>query len=484
MNKFSTFAKELRASAVLCASTALLLASCGGDQTRIAEDLQATPQSDIQAVAGDASPIDAVAAAAADDVDTQPDGAAAPANDAPIPLEDADMTSDFMHSNFADSSSSDAAMSTSVPNSDMQAGQAGNSVELATNKPKHSLWVSANKGKDQDNNEGSEAHPFKTIRKASLYAKPGTVVHVARGVYREIVKTKTSGTASARIRYVSDTKWGAKIIGSGTEAAWTNNGNYTDIVGFDISGSGRLGILNYASYAVMSGNHVHHLTVSGGCTGSGGAGIVNANYRGSDSDIIGNVVHDIGIPGKCNGVQGIYHANLRGHVYNNIVYRVSAYGIHLWHAANNVVIANNTVFANGSGRMGGGIVIGAGDAPGGIVLNNTKVINNIVYNNPAASIMEYCYKGQNCIGPNNTVANNLVYGNGRGISLRVGTAKGTITADPRFVNYQANGTGNYRLTSASPAINKGLSPSAPATDIIHAARPRGAALDIGAYENF
>jgi hypothetical protein len=163
-------------------------------------------------------------------------------------------------------------------------------------------------------------------------AKPSTTVHVAAGTYRENVTTKVHGTATARIRYVSDTKWGAKVIGSGTQIMWTNNANYTDIVGFDISGPGRLGIANLASYTLVQGNHVHDLTVSGGCGGGGGAGIMNANYSGSDGDVIGNVVHDIGVPGTCNTIHGIYHTNLRGKIYNNIVYRASSWGIALWHA--------------------------------------------------------------------------------------------------------------------------------------------------------
>jgi hypothetical protein len=277
---------------------------------------------------------------------------------------------------------------------------------------------------------------------------------------------------------------GRQVIGIGTEGMWTNNGNYTDIDGFDITGPGRLGILNYASYTLMSNNHIHNLRITGGCTGDGGAGIVNANYSGSDGDIIGNVVHDIGVPGSCNGVQGIYSSNLRGKIYNNIVYRVSSFGIHLWHAATDVVIANNTVFANGSSGMGGGIVTGSGDSPGGMQLKDTKVINNIVYNNPGVSITQYCYSGVNCIGTGNITANNLVYGNGRGISLKTGTATGTIALNPLFVNYQANGTGNYRLQSSSPAANKGLASSTPTYDIDNVARPKGAALDIGAYESF
>jgi hypothetical protein len=334
----------------------------------------------------------------------------------------------------------------------------------------------------EDANPGSRALPFRTIQRAARAARAGSTVYVAPGIYVENIWTYAKGSKHARIRYVSETKWGAKIIGSGTEAAWTNQGDYTEIRGFDISGSGRLGILNRGSHTLIAGNHVHDLAVSGGCTGEGGAGIMNGNYRASDGDIVGNVVHDIGVPGACNAVQGIYHANPGGRIYNNIVYRASAFGIHLWHAANRVVIANNTTFANGSSEMGGGIVVGAGDRPGGVVLDHTKIVNNIVYDNPHSSIVEFCYPKEDCTGSNNTVANNLVYRNGNKITLRAGKAKNTISADPQFVDYQANGSGDYRLRRTSPAVNKGSSAGAPAVDIDDTRRPRSAAPDIGAYE--
>ena len=45
---------------------------------------------------------------------------------------------------------------------------------------------------------------------------------------------------------------------------------------------------------------------------------------------------------------------------NNIVYRTSGWGIHLWHAPyHRLTIANNLVFNNANG----GIVVGAGDGP-------------------------------------------------------------------------------------------------------------------------
>jgi Protein of unknown function (DUF1565) len=342
------------------------------------------------------------------------------------------------------------------------------------------LYVSTN-GSDSD--PGTAAKPFKTISRAASLTKPGTTVHVASGTYRGNVTTNVSGTATARIRYVSDTKWGAKIVGTGTEFMWTNRGNYTDIVGFDITGPGREGIVNLASHTLIQGNHVHNLTVSGGCTGGGGAGINNASYTASDGDIIGNVVHDIGVPGKCNAVHGIYSANPRARIINNIVYRASSWGIHLWHAADQVLVANNTVFANGSADMGGGIVIGAGDKPGGVTLNNTNVVNNIVVNNPKSAIMEFCYDREDCTGTKNLFANNLIYGNGKPISLRKGRETGTVEADPRFVNFKPDGTGNYRLRPTSPAIRSGLAAYAPTIDIDNVPRPSGHAPDIGAYQH-
>jgi hypothetical protein len=331
-----------------------------------------------------------------------------------------------------------------------------------------------------NNNSGTKDAPLLTITKAAQVAKPGTVVHVAPGNYQENVRSSVHGRADARIRFISDKKWGAKIIGSGTESMWLNKANYTDIVGFEVTGSGRLGINNEASFVLIQENYVHDLKVSGGCTGAGGAGINNSNYSASDGDIIGNLVHDIGIPGDCIGVQGIYYSNLRGRILNNIVYRASAFGIHLWHAPTDVLIANNTVFANGSRVRGGGIVAGTGDAPGGVTMEKVRIINNVVYNNPNYSIVHFCYAGENCIGSTNSVSNNLVFGSAVRVSLKNTKEVGTIAADPQFVNYQIGTAGDFHLKSTSPAIDKGLFINAPTNDYDNVLRD--SAPDIGAYE--
>lgn len=331
-----------------------------------------------------------------------------------------------------------------------------------------------------DSNPGTQAAPVKTIARADALASAGTIIHVAAGTYRVSapsldnagIKTTKSGTATAHIKFVSDVKWGAKIIVSGTGITWDSRGSYVDIDGFDISGSGRHGILAAGANLSMTNNFIHDLTISGGCNGSGGAAIDTYGPVGNVV-IDRNVVRNIGASmiGKCNTVQGIYIANANNVVTNNLVSGVAMAGIQQWHGATASTIVNNTVF-----HTKDGILLGQGD--GGMTTGsaNNYVANNVVYDNTTYGIVEL---GK--MAGNNRYVNNLVAKSGT--SMRVaGSVSGTISSDPLFVAYQANGTGNYHLSSSSPAIDRGTSTSAPRIDLMSVARPRGAAIDIGAYE--
>jgi hypothetical protein len=364
-----------------------------------------------------------------------------------------------------------------------------------------------------DSNSGTQSAPFKTINKAAKVVQAGDTVRVLLGQYTVAgssdsgglnsgILTQANGTDSSRIRYVSDIKWGAKIVSSGAYDVWRNLGNYVDIEGFEVVGdsASNQGIDNYGSFVRIIGNKVHGIPATTGCSnGNGGAGINNSNYSASDNDIIGNIVYDIGplpadglpVTSYCNLAHGIYSSNLRGHIQNNIVYRVAAFGIHLWHAANNVVVSNNLAFNNGAKTdegafVGGGIVVGAGDSPGGITLNKTTVSNNIIRNNRGNGINE---SGKT--GLWNRFFNNILFGNGiNTISTKTGLASGTLTSDPQMVNFQINGTGDYHLKSASPAIDAGTTDCAPgtsscvpSTDLDGVTRPQGLAYDIGPYES-
>jgi hypothetical protein len=335
-----------------------------------------------------------------------------------------------------------------------------------------------------DSNPGTSAAPFETIGRAARAALPGTTVHVAPGAYPGGFKTTANGTRDQRIYFVSTTRWGARIIpppNSANATAWDNRGSYVDIVDFEVDGGSyrggakwTSGIYSGGSRNRISGNHIHHIATSAACTGAGGSGIgIDSYYRGEQSDVIGNSVHEIG-PAGCRHLHGIV-VNTQGTVKNNIVYRIAGAGIHLWHDAHHVIISNNTVSTSNSG-----IVVGGGDFYHSKGPNDhTHVANNIVYDNQTG-ISE-----QGATGQNNSYRNNLVFQNATADwSLRNGLVhSGTVGAAPRFVAYPSTGTPDFRLGASSPAIGKGAAAHAHATDFSGRARSPSSGYDIGAYQH-
>jgi len=273
-----------------------------------------------------------------------------------------------------------------------------------------------------DSSDGSSANPWLTIQHAASVVAAGDVVHVAPGTYVGPVIVSASGTSTSRIRFVSDSQFGAQIRTSSADAVWTNNGDYVDIEGFDIAGdsSTYLGIVNWGSFVRIIGNLVHDIPAPNAYqTGRGGAGIEHANYSAHDNDIIGNIVHDIGDYASPNpSVHGIYHANLRGRVWNNVSYRNQGWGIHLWHSAYQISVCGNLVHNNGYG----GILVG-GDPD---TDDFTEVKNNMVMYNGRYGISEY-----GSTGTHNQYLNNVVYQNVLGsYNLQNGLSdSGTVGAD-------------------------------------------------------
>ena len=323
-----------------------------------------------------------------------------------------------------------------------------------------------------DRNPGSSSAPWATIAHAASVVTAGATVHVAPGTYSGSINVRNGGTQNARITFISDTPWGAHVVGTSSEA-WDIRGDYTTVQGFDISGNYAtyFGIVSYASFGLIKGNHVHDVPAPS-CGGGGGAGILSYTYTATDNDIVNNVVHDIGT-NNCAYVQGIYHANVRGHIQNNIVYRVTGYGIHTWHAAQSVTISNNLSFSNGKS----GIIVGDGDSPGGVIADNFVVTNNICMDNHDWGILEH-----GSVGSHNSYVDNILYRNGAGTIQTEGTAStGTMSQNPLFVNYQADGSGDYHLTAESPGVEKGTWQGAPSFDIDNDTRPQGSAIDIGPY---
>jgi len=331
---------------------------------------------------------------------------------------------------------------------------------------KADLFVSST---GSDANRGTSwSQAFATIGKAASVAAPGDAVAVGPGTYSGGITTSASGTAEQRIVFFSSQPFAAKIDGSGFYTAWENDGDYVDIVGFDVSGSEFLGILNLGSFVRVVHNEVHDLTVPSCNSPNGGAGIDQANYQGQGDETIGNIVHDIQAPQPCQLVQGIYHSNKGGVIANNIVYGISAYAIQTWHYATGVRIVNNLVFGSRAGiNMSGDSVLG----------DNYLVANNIVMDNDYGIV-----ENGSQVGTHNRVINNLMWRNGTDFQLVHATPVGTIHADPRLVDFQLNGGGDYRPSASSPAIDAGTPEGAPSRDISGTPRPQGNGIDIGPYE--
>lgn len=337
----------------------------------------------------------------------------------------------------------------------------------------------------------TKAEPFKTISKAVSVVAAGDVVHVASGTYAEHVYTTKDGEATARIRFVSDSVWGAKIVppsSSSRSVGFDNRGMYVTIDGFEVDGS--VGPTSGTKWTVginVGGTgdsvvncHVHHIYHASTDIGNdnGGAAILLDNYYGkNDMHAHRNMIHHVGPSVGGSVYHGIYQT-ATGTIKNNLAYAITGVGVHCWHNAHKIHIANNTVFGSGSG-----FAIGGGDYANDYGQNfygpcdSMTLTNNIAYDNTGFGFDE---EGEN--GAHNIFSNNLSYKNDTNWRLNTSKHVNDITAEPQFVNYIRNGGGNYHLRNSSPALDKGLTTFAPSIDFDGVVRPQGNGIDLGAFE--
>jgi hypothetical protein len=383
-------------------------------------------------------------------------------------------------------------------------------------------WISTS---GNDTNDGSEAHPWATLPKASsslALGSGGTIVHVESGTYTisQTVTTTAHGTATQRITYVSDTTWGAKLSCTMQNSdCWIQLGDYVNITGFDLTGSGTSiglligafppSILGYAQYNQVTGNRFHDISLT--CAGNGTAA-VEEGYATHDLLFQGNVITNTGQKGGCsNGgtsAHGLYLAGYHNSVFDNLISNAAGAGIELYHDPCQSAIANNTIFHNYTQ----GIQV-AGDPDSkwsGCTSDDYNSINNnlVVRNGYGCNVFAYQSHGAygiqfyNANGTHNTANNNYLASNfdyscnNTNNSIMVtGTPPsesrntGTTTYTNLFVNYQDDGSGDYHLAASSPAIGTGIngtcpsspgvSPCEPATDFDGDARV--SPYDVGAY---
>jgi hypothetical protein len=365
---------------------------------------------------------------------------------------------------------------------------------VENNKAATNYYVSTS-GSDS-NNGLSLGTAFRNIQRANAFVVAGDVVYIADGTYTSTTITTTvNGTAANHITYraINNRKAIVVITTGGDVSGWHNVGDYTTIDGIDISGTNStlaVGIMNSGNDGRVLNCHVHNIKASA-CTGYGGAGIGWDQYNLKSGGVAdGNLVHDIGDMGtdiadvfanrtNCFRVHGIYTSIANVTVTNNIVYRIIGYGYTNGHCGYNNVCVNNTFFSCGGTVEGGGAVL-TNNVNCTSPSNNNKFCNNIIYD---------CVLGLHEEGT--TSADNTLYSNNfiKGNATNIGSIPSGNTivnpiagVTPGFVNFQANGSGDYHLQSSSTCHDGGTATSAPSKDYEGNARPQGAGYDVGAYE--
>jgi pectate disaccharide-lyase len=296
-----------------------------------------------------------------------------------------------------------------------------------------------------DDNPGTKARPFRQITRAAEEAEPGTVVHVATGTYDEVYSLK-SGESSRPITFISDVEGGARVVQGTSRPAWWNDAEHVDIVGFDVTApQSYAGILNLGSHVRVINNHVHDVFTAGPCYG--GAGIVHELYTGTGNATIGNTVHQVGAVG-CSLAHGVYVTNSDSVVQDNLVYDVAGWLLHFYHAADRGDVTGNIVFAGNTERgqqADGGIVLCAKEG-NTVPADNFTVSRNVIRDVPVG--LKECGEMNVNVGPNNRFRDNIVFNTSTPVSV-MNPVSGTITADPKLVNFKADGSGDYRFTASS-----------------------------------
>jgi hypothetical protein len=268
-------------------------------------------------------------------------------------------------------------------------------------------------------------------------------------------------------------------------------GNYITFDGFEVtntSSGNNLGLYVTSSNVNITRNTIHHIETDCGSNGGGGITIAGSGSTlGSGHDITmdSNLIYDINYTPsggwRCGAstVQsdGIISETAGANIVvtNNIVHHTGGgWGILI--ASNGAVVANNLVFSTSNG----GILDG---------LANGYITNNMVFNTGLVS-------GQCGImlnsGNSVIVANNDAYGNSGGnYCFEWGSpisdpGNGDISVNPAlgttFVNWQADGSGDYHEKAGSPTIGAGNSNYGPPPATDYAGKARLVPYDMGAYQ--
>jgi len=391
-----------------------------------------------------------------------------------------------------------------------------------------------------DTNPGTLASPYLTIKKAATVAIAGDTVFIRAGVYQEQVCFENNGTISSRIVIMPYQSEIAVIDGNnftipvGDYYIVKLYGNYITIKGIEIRYSRASGLWlhgsnqiadniyshhNYQSGIFLDGNNgtIQNCTITFNCQNNvGGIAVLNGSgisaARAPDYPMLkNNIIHD-------NWGEGIsLFECTHGTMQDNVSYDNWSANIYISDVTDCLVLRNYVYNTKG---MTGGSQVGilVGDEKNKPQCARVSIINNVVFgckrnlywwgSNFGTGMTDFIIANNtfvnstysNCVQLNTGTdsgvhfKNNIISQNAGllPILLNSGTGKtfsnnlwssapnviaagtGDVIGDPKFTS-----TTNFRLQSASPAINAGVNIGL-ASDYLKNAIV--GLPDIGAYE--
>lgn len=317
-------------------------------------------------------------------------------------------------------------------------------------------------------------------------------VHIAGALDESIIDVRDIRIINNEIKNAGEAKRAqynsSEIYGAGTQGILNTRADYVEYINNDIHDNG---VTDY-DHGIYQGGGNNILIEGNRVYNNRGSGIkIGWTSPTADNTARYNLVYDNNTAwtfgdnfgkkkqGRCIST----HDARRTKIYNNICIGAHVSGIDVIYEDQDVEVYNNTVIVTGSNAVARGISVGGSPGSNSILVKNTIVKNNIVYQaNTLPSSQSNSAIQVGVASSNTTVQNNLLFGTNTNISIET-TAPRNVSnntvADPQFMNFSAR---DFRLKSSSPAINKGATISLFNDDFVRVRRPAGSAYDVGAYE--
>ncbi|MCX9081918.1 MAG: right-handed parallel beta-helix repeat-containing protein [Candidatus Methanoperedens sp.] len=288
----------------------------------------------------------------------------------------------------------------------------------------HTYYVAKN---GNDNNPGTEARPWLTIKKAANTLAAGEKVYVKKGTYKEQVIVTRSGSSGKYITYSAYPGDTVTLDGNGLKMEdwsglfWIKSANYIEVKGFNLI-KGRSGVhVNGGSNIIIKDNYIenpYHCGIKVGWSKSnniiidGNTIMRNIKYEWNEMISISNG-HNVEVKNnhiKENALgEGIdmKDGTSDSTIHDNVIEEVSSAGIYIDGYADgvsNIEVYENTVHHSSVG-------FSTGSEMGGLAQNiyfheNTAHNNHIGYKISYWAMRGYKVKYKNIVFKNNKAYNN------------------------------------------------------------------------------